>query len=318
MKTDLNIGHSVVKRTAALMTAARSLFVAGLVVIIFVIASRKIQETLFGWEIGDIPVSAYAALAIGIICVFASIICFVTGIALKKSRLYLEEISMPADPADDFAQRLSKAGLVWLLVPMIFCIGIQAPNIIHNINTHNTNVPKRWAVVNELDAVFPGLRSTYSDREINAPDYDTIGLYFDCARDGEAEFDPYAFSVKMDYTGHIIEIEYELYSADGKKVPTLDDLNAFVSRVGEGLKQCGSVDSAFLTPVPDRAVTRARAEALKNGLESGYGQGWTIENGVACAYTCANNYTRYEVSTDENAIEIAEFDDKRAAKAENE
>lgn len=148
------------------MTAARSLFVAGLVVIIFVIASRKIQETLFGWEIGDIPVSAYAALAIGIICVFASIICFVTGIALKKSRLYLEEISMPADPADDFAQRLSKAGLVWLLVPMIFCIGIQAPNIIHNIKTHEENVPKRWAVVRELDEVFPGLRSTYSDREI--------------------------------------------------------------------------------------------------------------------------------------------------------
>lgn len=299
----------------------RSLLLGGAVTLALEIAAFAYQKRNFGEEVNYFPAAAGVGVAIGVLCLLAAVICLVTAATGKKSRAYLDEISHPRgdwEENEKFMRRLSAIRAVSLFLPILLSAGILAPYIIHNKNIHEANVAKRWAVVRELDEVFPGRRNSYSDREINVPKYDTVGLYFDYGRDGESEFDSYAFSVKMDYTGRIIELEYELYSKDGKKVPTIDDLNVFVKEVGEGLEQCGSVDSAFATPVPDRAVTRAKTEALENGLESGYGQGWTMENGVACAYTIANNYTRYEVSIDENAIEIAKFNDEQAAKAENE
>lgn len=313
--------HTYAQSNQTFVTVGTGLLIGGAATLGLEIAAFEYQKRNFGEEIDYFPAAAGLGVTIGVLCLLAAVICLVMAATGRKSRAYLDEISHPRggwEENEKFIRRLSAIRAVSLFLPILLSAGILVPYINHNNNIHEANMAKRWAVVRELDEVFPGLRSTYSDREINAPKYDTVGLYFDYGRDSESEFDPYGFSVKMDYTGKIIEIEYELYSLDGKKVPTLDDLNAFVSEVGKGLEQCGSVDSAFSTPIPDRAVTRAKAEALKNGLESGCGQGWTMENGVACAYTCANKYTWYEVSTDENAIEIAEFDDKQAAKAENE
>lgn len=315
----MNTGNSVVKKNALICAIGKSLLIEGIISIVSVIAAYRIQSLLFGEEANRFPNAAKAALAIGIISILSAIICLVTGAAGKKSQAYLDEIARPADPTDPFADRLTRIGRLWLLLPLCIALGIQVPNIIHNTKTHNENVKKRWATVRELDEAFPGLRNTYGDKYIDAPEGAKVtALYSYRQREEGTAYSSQDFIISMDFEGNVSGIEYELYKEEGESAPTPEEMTDFVETVGEGLAKCSSDYRVFATPVPDRAVSRAQADAAKNDFASGYGEGRTMENGAACAYTSGSYYERYEVSVADMSIELAEYDDEEAARAETE
>lgn len=317
------MSHSFARSNQAVGTVGRSLLIGGAVTMGLEIAAFEYQKHTFGAEVDCFPAAAGGGVAIGAVCILAAVICLVTAATGRRSQAYIDEISHPTgdwEENEKFARRMPLLGALALLLPILLAAGILAPYIIHNKNTHEANVKKRWETVKELDAAFPGLRGDYLDKTISVPDYKEIIVLYDYRRGTDSTaYDQQEFIVHMDCSGRVFEIEYDLYNKEGAAAPAADGMDAFVEEVKNGLDRCGSVDSIYATPVPERAVSRAKKDMTENKSEMdlNYGTAYTMEGGVACQYSIGSSYEIYTVSTDPMVIENAEHEDKEVAKAES-